>query len=112
MSNNRIVCPSCSTDNKGSSEFCINCGIALENNIEVDEKPTTKAKMSDEERQMKEYRDWKKSVPYTVSAAIFITFIDLVTGGGNAFEWSYWATVPLILFAVLAPAVSYKMIKS
>ena len=103
MSNDYIVCPSCNTENKPQSEFCINCGISLDKND-----VGTEVKLTDEEKRVKDFRDWKRSVPYTISAAIFIIFIDLVTGG-TAFDWSYWAVVPILLFAVLSPYLSFKM---
>lgn len=111
MSDELIVCPSCSTENKPSSEFCVNCGTAFTNDTKKDGTNSSKEAISYEEAQLKEFRGWKKSVPFTVSAAIFITFIDLVTGGG-AFDWSYWASVPIILFAVIAPYFSYKFSKA
>ena len=107
MSEDLLICPSCSTENKPSSEFCINCGIAIEN----DNNTTGSTKLSYEEKQWREFRDWKKSVPYTVSAAIFVTFIDYITGG-SAFDWSYWASVPIILFAVISPYLSFKFSKA
>lgn len=103
-----IVCPSCSTENKPSSEFCVNCGTAFTNETKNNETETSK--LSYEEKQLKEFRDWKKSVPFTVSTAIFITFIDYITGG-TAFDWSYWASVPIILFSVIAPYFSFKISK-
>ncbi|MCY3414651.1 MAG: hypothetical protein INQ03_23580 [Candidatus Heimdallarchaeota archaeon] len=61
--------------------------------------------------QKKEYTDWKKSVPYLVAVILFLTFIDLMSSGGSI-NWSYWATVPIFLFAIVAPYFSFKMMDS
>ena len=68
------------------------------------------SKLSDAEKRRKEYEGWKMSVPYTIGAALFVTFIDGVTGGYSFFDWSYWASVPIILFAVIPPYFSYKLV--
>ena len=68
---------------------------------------TASEKESFDEQNVREYRNWKKSVPYTVSVCVFLLFIDLSTGGG--INWSYWAVIPIFLFAILAPFLSYKI---
>jgi uncharacterized membrane protein YvbJ len=108
MSKSTIVCKSCGTDNEANSEFCIDCGTGLNEIKEVDN--DNDAGLSEQEKRRKEYNGWKMSVPYTIGAAIFVTFIDGMTGGGF-FDWSYWASVPIILFAVIAPYFSYRMVK-
>ena len=105
MNKASIVCPSCETNNNANSEFCIDCGTNLSAINNINSKPST---LNDKEKQLKEYQNWKKSLPYTVSAAIFLIFIDWVTGG-TPFDWSHWAVVPIILFAVIAPYFSYKL---
>ena len=106
MNKNSIICKSCGADNLPSSEFCIECGAEIGNNLETEVTQPEKTM----EKRRKEYNDWKRSVPFTISAIIFITFIDFITGG-SAFGWSYWATVPILLFAILAPYFSFKMVK-
>jgi len=100
MAKSSVVCESCGEDNPPGSEFCIKCGSKMAEESISDKK-------SSDEKNEKEYRNWKKSVPYTASACIFLLFIDLFTGGG--INWSYWAIIPIFLFAILAPYLSYKM---
>ena len=100
MTKASIVCPSCSTDNDRTSEFCINCGTSL---------PQSSPQMqTEEEKRAREYQNWKKSAPYTAGAAIFLMFIDWMTGG-TAWDWSLWAVVPILIFAVIAPFISFKL---
>ena len=106
MSKSSIVCQSCGTDNEANSEFCIDCGSTLNGN---DVKRNVK--LTDAERRLKEYNGWKMSVPYTIGAALFVTFIDGVTGGNSFFDWSYWASIPILIFAVIAPYFSYRMVR-
>ncbi len=102
MNKASIICKSCNADNIPNSEYCIECGTTLNSN-------NTKmaSDNSENEKFMSQYRNWKRSVPYTISAVIFITLIDLFTSGGTL-QWSYWASVPIILFAVISPYFSYK----
>ena len=102
MSKATKVCPSCSANNEPSSEFCIDCGSNIKGLSE------NSNQMTEREKELKEYRNWKKSVPYTLGASIFLIFIDSVTGGGP-FDWSHWAVVPIIIFTIIAPYFSFKM---
>ncbi len=105
MSKSSIICPSCGTDNEAKSEFCIDCGSTLN-----ETNTNTKARLSDAERRLKEYNGWKMSVPYTIGAAVFVTIVDGMTGGSSFFDWSYWASIPILIFAVIAPYFSYKLV--
>jgi len=100
MTKSSLICDSCGEDNQPNSDYCIKCGANLVNQGVQSEKTY-------EEKNLEEYRNWKKSVPYTLSACIFLIFIDLTTGSG--LNWSYWAVLPIFLFAILAPFLSYKM---
>lgn len=102
MTKQTVICPSCENDNEPETEFCTNCGLQLSkaNNKEENLSPKNKAQ--------KEYRNWLASLPYIFATMIFLIFLDLVTSGWRI-RWSYWAVVPLLLFAVIAPYFSYKL---
>lgn len=101
MSKASVSCPSCSAENDPDAEFCIECGSKLM------ETKSTNSELTDDEKWQKEYRDWKRSVPFTTAAAVFLYFIDLITSPG--IQWAHWPAVPIILFAVIAPYFSFKM---
>lgn len=105
MSKSSIPCPSCNTENDPNAEFCINCGINLRNAGVIVDKP--ESEMTEDEKFEQDYKNWRRSVPYTVAAAVFLLFLDFITS--PQLEWSYWAVVPILLFAVLAPYFSFKM---
>ena len=105
MNKSSIICKSCKRDNEPTSEFCIDCGATL---VSI-ENQGTDIESVDKQKMKLDYRNWKMSVPYILSVCIFLVFIDLITGG-SAFDWSYWAVVPILLFAVLAPYLSFKMV--
>ena len=100
MAKSSITCDACGEDNPPESEFCIKCGTKMTDNEITDNK-------SFDMKKALEYRNWKKSVPYTAAVCIFLLFLDIITGSG--INWSYWAVVPIFLFAILAPYVSYKI---
>ena len=100
MSKESLTCSSCGEDNLPNSEFCMNCGVTLKN-------AKSKINPNSEDNREDEFIKWKRSVPFTVSAAVFLLFIDLISG--NGIDWAYWAVIPILLFAVIAPYFSYKM---
>lgn len=97
MSKQSKLCDSCGEENIGTAEFCTNCGTPFLSEGEV----------SSTEDLDKSYREWVMSVPYILAACLFLILIDLMTGSG--INWSYWAVVPLFLFAIVAPYFSFKM---
>ncbi|MCY3413343.1 MAG: zinc-ribbon domain-containing protein [Candidatus Heimdallarchaeota archaeon] len=99
MTKQTIICSSCSTENDPTAEFCIHCG----NTLTKTESPIS----IDLAKIQKGYLGWKMSVPYTFSVILLLTIIDFIISGN--LEWSYWATIPIFLFAILAPYFSFKM---
>jgi hypothetical protein len=92
-------------DNDSDAEFCINCGTAFSHNS-INKTPAKK-RMTDEEKQEKSYKEWKRSVPYTTAVCVFLLILDVMTGGG--IQWAWWPVIPIVLFAIIAPYFSYKM---
>ncbi|MEL0164351.1 MAG: hypothetical protein ACPHM3_04630 [Candidatus Kariarchaeum pelagius] len=95
-------CDQCNQPNLPSDKFCIECGALLKM------KPnhhTTKNKTVPPTI----YKTWLFSLPFNISTCLFLLIIDLLTGDGIG--WSLYAIIPISLFAIISPFISFQLTK-
>lgn len=94
-------CDQCNQPNLPSDKFCIECGALLKS------KPIPHPKKNNNTTTT--YKKWLSSLPYNISTCLFLLLIDLLDG--NGIGWSLYPIIPISLFAIISPFISFQLTK-